>query len=123
MQMPNSNPLYMAQGGLPYQNPMYMAEGGQVASPDKMGLASMIRTGATPDARMAALRQMRGEGPGGFSGKGQMGQAGQQQASPLSFFRDFFMRMGKGQNQQAAIGKRLDESFSSKFPNFMSRQG
>lgn len=114
-QLPTANapPVYMAQGGQP--NPMYMADGGQVAAPDKMGLASMIRTGATPEARMAALRQMRGEGPGGFSGKGVLGQGGQQAPTAASVLSSFLSRLGGGADRGAG--------FSPLYQRAMQRQG
>ena len=76
MQMPNSNPLYMAQGGLPYQNPMYMAAGGQVAAPDQAGLRDAMMRRLAMMGQMPQMQVPQPMAPQTYpsSGKGQAPQ-------------------------------------------------
>lgn len=128
MPMDQNAPQYMADGGFigeqgdMMQRPRMQQQIPQ-ASAGRVGvmtadLARQMNNG-TPEERMAALRQARGDGA--HSGKGQMAQQGQQRADPGSFLKDFFMRMGKGANQQRAIGERMDAAMANKFPAMTQR--
>ena len=127
MPMYGAYPTYMAQGGMmptmdqmAPQMPMgqaatqFMAGGGPVGTMTA-DLARQMNSG-TPEQRMAALRQARGDGA--RSGKGQMTAPNGQQVSPqASFLMNFFSRLGGGRDKDRGLSPLFQRGTRHLAPN------
>lgn len=113
MPMYGAYPTYMAQGGMMptmdqmapqmpmgQAGPQFMAGGGPVGTMTA-DLARQMNSG-TPEQRMAALRQARGDGA--RSGKGQMSANAPQITDARSALQFMLSRMGGGKDRESGNG-------------------